>query len=79
MIVSKKELAAKIKPHELTECHQLVQQLIRIRMQDARVRNDTAEGNEFYRNQGAVKELKVLLKSICSHEIRRGLDGAYGD
>ena len=79
MPLSKRELAAKIIPHELTECHQFIQQLIRARIDAARIRNDTADGFEFYRNQGAVKELKILLKSICAHEIQRGFDGGYGD
>ncbi|MCK4794863.1 MAG: hypothetical protein KAV87_64635 [Desulfobacteraceae bacterium] len=79
MIGSKRELAAKIQSHELTECHQLMQQLIRKCIESARVRNDTADGFEIYRNQGAVKELKHLLKSICSHEVRRGFDGGFGE
>jgi len=78
MRLSKKELIEKITPHELTECHQYFQQLLNRLIQDARERNDTAIGEELYRNQGAVKELKQLLKSIKSHEIQRGYDGGYG-
>ena len=48
-------------------------------IQDARERNDTAVDKDLYRNQGAVKELKQLLKSIKRHEIQRGFDGGYGD
>ena len=79
MLLSKKELAAKITPHELTECHQFIQQLIKLRIKDARARNDTADGFDLYRNQGGVKELKLLSKSICSHEIQRGFDGGFGE
>ena len=79
MVLSKKELIAKIIRHELTECHQYVQKLITVLINDARRRNDTATGDDLYRNQGAVKELKQLLKSIQTHEIQRGLDGAYGE
>ncbi len=79
MIMSKKELIAKIVPHEATECHQYIQRLLERLIQDARERNDTATGDELYRNQGAVKELKQLLKSIKSHEIQRGFDGGYGE
>ena len=79
MELSKKELIAKIRPHELTECHQYFQKLLGRLIQDARERNDTAIDNELYRNQGAVKELKQLLKSITRHEIQRGFDGGYGD
>ena len=70
---------AKIIPHEMTECHQYMQKLIEAQLHDARVRNDTARGNDLYRNQGAVRELRHLLKNIRPHEIQRGLDGGYGD
>ena len=79
MKLSKKELLTKILPHELTECHQYIRALLECLIQDARERNDTATGDELYRNQGAVKELKQLLKSIQRHEIQRGFDGGYGN
>ena len=79
MRMNKKELAEKIVPHEMTECHQYFQKLLEVLIQDARERNDTAVNEELYRNQGAVKELKQLLKSITRHEIQRGFDGGYGD
>ena len=79
MRMNKKELVAKIVPHELTECHQYFQLLLEVLIQDARERNDTAVDKDLYRNQGAVKELRQLLKSIKSHTIQRGFDGGYGD
>lgn len=80
MRLSKKQLIEKIMPHELTECHRYFQQLLELLIQDARERNDTAIGvAEIHQNQGAVKELKQLLKSIKRHEIQRGFDGGYGD
>lgn len=80
MELSKKQLIEKILPHEFTECHQYFQKLLKRLIQDARERNDTAIGvAEIHQNQGAVKELKQLLKSIQRHEIQRGFDGAYGD
>ena len=78
MNMSKKELIAKIVPHELTECHQYFLLLLERLLQDARARNDTATKEDVYRNQGAVKELKQLLKSIKRHEIKRGYDGGFG-
>ena len=79
MGMSKRELIAKIVPHELTECHTYFQLLLELLLQDARERNDTAMNEDLYRNQGAVKELKHILKSIKRHEIQRGFDGGYGD
>ena len=79
MGLSKRELAARITPHESTECHQLIQQLLQRCIEHARVRNDTADGFDLYRNQGAVKELKYVLKCICAHEIQRGFDGGFGE
>ena len=79
MQIRKKELLTKLATHELTECHQYFQLLFEVLIQEARERNDTAVKEDLYRNQGAVKELKQLLKSTKRHEIKRGFDGGYGD
>lgn len=44
---------------------------------EARRRNDTAEDNDIYRNQGAIKELKALRKQLKPKGDRYQYDEAY--
>ena len=38
--------------------------LFNILLNEARLRQDTAEGNDLIKNQGAIKELKSIIKNL---------------
>jgi len=75
----KKLLIARILEQEATAHHQSILMLIKLLIEEARIRNDTAVAEEIYKNQGAIRELKQLLKVIRSHNVHHGYDGGYGE
>jgi len=77
--MTSKIIAAKIKEFENTPCYRGMLQLFETSLQEARVRNDVAVDPEFYRNQGAIQELRRLIKLTGPREIQKGYDGAYGE
>ena len=74
-----KTIAGKLLEYEATPCYIMVRQLVQAMIEEARMRNYAAIEPEFYKNQGAISELKQVLKLLQTQQIRRGLDGAYSE
>ena len=53
-----------IKEYERTPMWFALDALLKALLQEARIRQDNAEEKDIYRNQGAIKELKTMLKNI---------------
>lgn len=77
--MTSKEILGKLKEFEATPCFRLFQVLVEALIDEARERNDNAPEMEFYKNQGAIRELKQLLKFVRVRDVKRTYDGAYGD
>ena len=74
---SKKELAFKVKDYAATDAGRMFRLLLETWIRDLRLKNDTAEIADFQKNQGAIKEMKLMLKAITPHQQIKEFDGSY--
>jgi hypothetical protein len=77
MEYSRKEIAAKTLEYANTDGGRMFKLLLEIWIRDLRKKNDTAELKDFPKNQGAIKEMKLMLKAITPHQQIREFDGSY--
>lgn len=75
-----KDIIYKLLEFEPTPCFQLFRQLLEALIGEARIRNDTAIKEDVLKNQGAIGEMKQLLKVLqATHRDKNVKDGAYGE
>ena len=77
MEYTKKELAGKVQEFAASEPARIFRLLLEAWIMDLRLKNDTAELKDFPMNQGAIKEMKLMLKAITPHQQIREFDGSY--
>jgi hypothetical protein len=77
MEYTKKELAGKVMEYASTEAGRTFRLLLETWIKDLRHKNDTASIEDFPKNQGAIKEMKLMLKAITPHQQIREFDGSY--
>lgn len=79
MRVNKKEQMAKVNEYGQTDAGRSFRVLIAAWITDLREKNDTAKGDDFIRNQGAIRELKLMYKGIGPKVSVTAYDGGFGD
>jgi len=77
--MTSKEVVGKLREFEPTPCYRLFKLLCDTLIEEARARNDIAIDNEIYKNQGAIAELKSILKSVRSRQAHTTYDGGYSE
>jgi hypothetical protein len=77
MEYSRKELSAKAMEYAATDAGRVFRLLLETWITDLRKKNDTAELKDFPKNQGAIKEMKLMLKAITPHQQIKEFDGSY--
>jgi len=76
---NKKIVMAECKEFAQTDAARAFRKLVGVWISDLREKNDTAEGNEFIKNQGAIREMKLLHKGIGPKLTITEYDGAFGE
>jgi len=61
-----------------TEVGKLLVLLFHACINELREKNDSAEMNDVLKNQGAIREMKLLLKDLNPREEQQQYDGAFG-
>jgi hypothetical protein len=77
-IMNRKEVAFKAKEYATTDAGKTFRQLLITWIEDLRQKNDTASPEDFPKNQGAIRELKLIQKAITPPHHMQEYDGAYG-
>jgi hypothetical protein len=67
------------KEYSSTDAARAFRKLVGVWISDLREKNDTAEGDEFVRNQGAIRELKLMHKGIGPKLTVTEYDGGFGE
>ncbi len=76
--MTKKEAMEKVKEVAMTDAGRAFRKLVAVWIDDLRAKNDTAEPNDFLKNQGAIRELKLMHKGIGPKIRTSDYDGAFG-
>ncbi len=77
--MTKKELMDKAQEYEFTDAGRTFSQLLTVWIADLRRKNDTAAPGEFEKNQGAIRELKLMRKGIGPKTISREYNGGFDE
>ena len=77
--MTSKEVVGKLREFEATPCYRLIKLLCETLTDEARLRNDTAIDNELYKNQGAIAELKAMVRSLQPRTPQKTYDGGYAE
>ena len=72
------DITHKLQEYAETECFKLFIQYFKSEIASLRERNDTAESSELIHNQGAIKQLKIMLE-LQNIKLRKAIthDGAF--
>ena len=74
-----KEHFSTVKEYSLSTAGIEFRKMLNQCIEDLRIKNDTAEGNEFLKNQGAIQELKKIVKAIAPIEKKSEFNGAFDE
>lgn len=77
--MTKKELMDKAREYEFTDAGRTFLQLLTQWIVDLREKNDTAAPGEFEKNQGAIRELKLMRKGIGPKQVSREYNGGFDE
>ena len=75
----RKVVMAECKEFTQTDAARAFRKLVGTWISDLREKNDVAEGDEFVKNQGAIRELKLMYKGIGPRVQVTEYDGAFGE
>jgi len=75
----RKIVMAECKEFAQTDAARAFRKLVGTWISDLREKNDTAEPDEFLKNQGAIRELKLMHKGIGPKLSVAEYDGAFGE
>jgi len=75
----RKTVMAECKEFAQTDAARAFRKLVGVWIADLREKNDTAEQDEFLKNQGAIRELKLMHKGIGPKVQVTEYDGAFGE
>lgn len=75
----RKVAMAECKEFAQTDAARAFRKLVGVWISDMREKNDTAEPDEFLKNQGAIRELKLMHKGIGPKLTVTEYDGAFGE
>ena len=70
---------AAVMEYRNTDAGRAFRRLIGVCISDLREKNDVAEGDDFIRNQGAIREFKLVYKNIGQKVSKTEYDGAFGE
>ncbi len=77
--MKRKEILAKAKEYQSAPAGRVFSKLLQVCIDDLREKNDNSDPDETLRNQGAIRELKLIQKgtgfSVKTHEF----DGGFGE
>jgi len=82
--MNRKEAMAEVCEVAMTDAGRSFRKLVGVCIQELRIKNDTADAEEFKMNQGAIRELKAIHKGIgpkiraSEFEKTIDYDGAFG-
>ncbi|NIV16125.1 MAG: hypothetical protein GWN62_34170 [Aliifodinibius sp.] len=75
----KKELFKDIQEYISSEPYLKFVKLLHTCIHDLRIKNDTAEAEDTLRNQGAISELKRILRGISRYEKYKEYTGGFDE
>ena len=77
--MDRRQLAKELRAYNQSQPYRLINKLLVASIETLRHRNDTAPADEVTQNQGAIKELKSLLKDLKMKDEVQQHDGAFHD
>jgi len=77
--MKRKEILAKAKEYQATPAGLLFSKLLQIWIDELREKNDNSGPDETLRNQGAIRELKLIQKGTGWSVKISEYDGGFGD
>jgi hypothetical protein len=78
MMVTIKEAMAEVNEYAMTDAGRAFRKLVAVWINKLRAKNDTAPPEEFMKNQGAIRELKLMHKGIGPKIRTSEWDGGFG-
>jgi hypothetical protein len=76
---NKKQLMEELRAYAPSDPHTKVVRLLHACISDLRIKNDTATSEDILRNQGAISELKLILKGINIHQKYQEFSGGFDE
>jgi hypothetical protein len=76
--MTKREAMTEVNEFAQTDAGRAFRKLVSIWINDLRAKNDTAESEDFMKNQGAIRELKLIHKGIGPKIRTEDYDGGFG-
>ncbi len=77
--MKRKEILMKAKEYQSTPAGRVFSKLLQVCIADLREKNDMSDPDETLRNQGAIRELKLIQKGTGFTVITHEFDGAFGE
>jgi hypothetical protein len=77
--MNKRDLIKEVKEYAYTDPGMKFVMLLRMCIGDLRRKNDTAHPDDVLRNQGAISELKSIIKDLKAKEKLREYSGGYDE
>jgi len=77
--MKRKEILAKAKEYQSTPAGRIFSKLLQVWIADLRERNDNSDPDETLRNQGAIRELKLIQKGTGFSPVVYEFDGGFGE
>ena len=77
--MTRKQAMVNAKQFEGTDAGRACRKLLEVVISDLREKNDTATTEDFLKNQGAIRELKLMHKGIGPKQTMTEFDGGFGD
>jgi hypothetical protein len=77
--MNKKEVMSEVREFAMTDAGRAFRKLIAVCINELRAKNDTADEKEFVKNQGAIRELKLMHKGIGPKIRTSEYDGGFGE
>jgi hypothetical protein len=77
--MNKRDLIKEVKEYAHTDPGMKFVMLLRMCIDDLRRKNDTAHPDDVLRNQGAIGELKSIIKDLKAKEKLREYSGGYDE
>jgi hypothetical protein len=76
---SKKQLLNEVREYAPSDAHTKMARLLHACIRELRIKNDTAASEDILRNQGAIAELKLILKGINLHQKYKEYSGGFDE
>ncbi len=77
--MKRKEILAQAKEYQSSPAGRVFSKLLQVWIAELREKNDMSDPDETLRNQGAIRELKLIQKGTGFSPVIREFDGGFGD